>query len=417
MIEAKADALNSAIRQLDIVAEILNLESAIYEILRYPKRSIKVSVPVKMDNCDTKVFMGFRVQHNDGRGPYKGGIRYHPGVNLQEVTALAMWMTWKCAIVGIPYGGAKGGICCDPHKLSLNELERLTRRYTSMILHDIGPYKDVPAPDVGTDSQIMAWIMDTYSQIKGYMVPEVVTGKPIHLEGSEGREEATSRGVVYCILEAAKKLDLKLRGVDVVIQGFGKVGWNAAKLLHMQGLKIVAVSDSRGGIFNGKGLNPVKVFEHKMKIGSVVGFDGARELTNQELLELDCDILVPAAIENQLTETNAENIRAKMVAEGANGPTTPEASEILNEKGVFFIPDILANAGGVTVSYFEWVQNLHREHWSIEEVNGKLKYRMTKAFREISETAKKHEIDMRTAALVFAIGKVAEAEKLRGLWP
>lgn len=417
MLDAKVDALNSAIQQLDIVAEILDLDSSIYEILRYPKKSIKVSVPVKMDDGGVKVFIGFRVQHNDGRGPYKGGIRYHPSVNLQEVTALAMWMTWKCAVVGIPYGGAKGGVCCDPQKLSLNELERLTRRYTSMILHNIGPYKDVPVPDLGTNSQIMAWIMDTYSQINGFMVPEVVTGKPIHLEGSEGREEATSRGIVYCILEAAKKLDLNLRGADVVVQGFGKVGWNAAKLLHMHGLKIIAVSDSRGGIFNVNGLNPVKVFKHKMKTGSVVGFDDARELTNQELLELNCDILIPAAIENQLTETNAGNIRAKMIAEGANGPTTPKASKILNEKGVFSIPDILANAGGVTVSYFEWVQNLHREHWGIEEVNAKLKYRMIQAFKEISEIAKKRETDMRTAALVSAIGKVAEAEKLLGLWP
>lgn len=417
MFEEKVKALDSALQQLNITAELLDLEPGIHEFLKRPKRSLIVSIPIKMDNGEIKVFMGFRVQHNDGRGPYKGGIRYHPDVNLDEVTALAMWMTWKCAVLKIPYGGAKGGVCCNPKEMSASELQRLTRRYTSMIMQVIGPYRDVPAPDMGTDAQTMAWIMDTYNQFKGYMVPEVVTGKPLHLGGSEGRVEATSRGVVFCIKEAARHLGMKLKRATVAIQGYGKVGWNAARLLHLEGFKIVAVSDYKSGIQNAGGINPVKVFEHKKKTGSVGGFKGCRNITNQELLESECDILIPAAVENQITNANAGNVKAKMIAEGANGPTTPNASKILNEKGVFVIPDILANAGGVTVSYFEWVQNLHREHWTKEEVNRKLKTILVSAFARVFDTAKKYETDMRTAALMLAVGEVAQAEKSLGLWP
>ncbi len=409
--------LEVAIQQLDIAAEMLNLEPGICMVLKKPKRSLIVSVPIKRDNGEIEVYTGFRVQHNDARGPYKGGIRYHPDITLEEVTALAMWMTWKCAVVEIPYGGAKGGVKCNPKELSMNELERLTRRYTTMILNIIGPYQDVPAPDVYTDAQTMAWIMDTYSQIKGYMVPEVVTGKPLYLEGSEGREAATARGLVYCVNEAAKYLGMRLKGATVAVQGFGKVGWNAARFLYNQGLKIIGVSDSKGGVYNPDGINPYKLRKHKLETGSVIDFEGCKNITNKELLELECDILIPAAIENQITERNADNINAKMVAEGANGPTTPEASRILTERGIFVIPDILANAGGVTVSYFEWVQNLHREHWSEEEVNRKLKAKMVKGFRDVYNMARKHETDMRTSALMLAVDRVAKALISLGLWP
>jgi len=415
--EGKIKALDVALQQLDIAAEILDLEPGIHELLKRPKRSLIVSVPIKMDNGEIKVFMGCRVQHNDARGPYKGGVRYHPCVDLDEVTALAMWMTWKCAVAKIPYGGSKGGVCCNPKEMSASELERLTRRYTSMILQVIGPYQDVPAPDVYTDAQTMAWIMDTYSQFKGYLVPEVVTGKPLHLDGSEGREEAVSRGLMFCIREAAKRLKMRLKGATVAIQGYGKVGWNAAKLLHNEGLKIVAVSDSKGGIWNTRGINPVKVFQHKRKTGSVVGFKGCSNITNQELLESECDILIPAALENQITKANAGNVKARMIAEGANGPTTPDASKILDEKRVFVIPDILANAGGVTVSYFEWVQNLHREHWTKEDVNRRLESKMVSAFVDVFDTTKKYETDMRTAALMLGVGRVVQALKSLGLWP
>jgi glutamate dehydrogenase/leucine dehydrogenase len=413
----KVNPLDVALQQLATAAEMLNLDSGIHEVLKYPKRTLTVAVPIRMDNGEIKVFTGYRVQHTDARGPYKGGIRYYPEVDLDEVTALAMWMTWKCAVTDIPYGGAKGGVCCNPKEMSIGELERMTRRYTAMILQLIGPYSDVPAPDVYTDSQTMAWIMDTYSQIKGYMVPEVVTGKPLHLGGSEGREEATSLGVVFCVKEACKDLGMRLKGAKVAVQGFGKVGWNAAKLFHEEGCRIVAVSDSKGGIYNPNGLNPTGALEHKSKSGFVLGCRDCKNITNQELLELDCDILVPAAIENQITKANAGNVKAKIVAEGANGPTTPEGSRILNEKGAFVIPDILANAGGVTVSYFEWVQNLHREHWTKDEVNAKLKEKMVEAYRDVEAMSKKHETDMRNAALMLAVGRVASALKSLGMWP
>ncbi|MEM2936706.1 MAG: Glu/Leu/Phe/Val dehydrogenase [Candidatus Bathyarchaeia archaeon] len=417
MAEERINPLDVALQQLDIAAEKLNLDPGIHEILKHPKRTLTVSIPIRMDSGEVRVFTGYRVQHTDARGPYKGGIRYYPEVNLDEVKALAMWMTWKCAVADIPYGGAKGGVCCNPKEMSMGELERLTRRYTSMILQLIGPYSDVPAPDVYTDAQTMAWLMDTYSQIKGYLVPEVVTGKPLHLGGSEGREEATARGVTFCVKEACKELGIKFDGAKVAVQGFGKVGWNAAKLLHEEGCKIIAVSDSKGGIYDPKGINPLKVFKHKEKTGSVLEYEGCKNITNEELLELECDILIPAAIENQITKANAGNVKAKMVAEAANGPTTPDGGKILSEKGIFVIPDILANAGGVTVSYFEWVQNLHREHWTKEEVNLKLKDKMIRAYKDVRDMSKKYETDMRTAALMLGVGRVADSLKSLGLWP
>ncbi len=410
-------ALEVATQQVDLVGEMLGLDVGICEVLKKPTRSVIVAVPIKRDNGKINVFTGIRVQHSKARGPYKGGVRYHPDVTLEEVTALAMWMTWKCAVADIPYGGAKGGVRCNPKELSISELERLTRRYTTETLNIIGPYQDVPAPDVYTDSQTMAWIMDTYSQFKGYLVPEVVTGKPLHLQGSEGREEATALGLTYCIEEAVKHLKMKLRGATVAIQGFGKVGWNAARFLHDRGCKIIALSDSTGGIYNTKGINPIKVHEHKKKTNSVSTVKAGKSITNKELLELECDILVPAAIENQITGENAGNIETHLLAEGANIPTTPEASKTLTEKGIFTIPDILANSGGVTVSYFEWVQNLHREHWTKKEVHHKLKCQMVKAFKDVFDTKNKHETDMRNAAFMLAIGRVEEAYKSLGLWP
>jgi len=410
--------LDVALEQLKIAAEMLNLDPGVHAFLKRPKRTLTVSIPVKMDDDQVQIFWGCRVQHIDARGPYKGGIRYHPCVNLDEVTALAMWMTWKCAVVDIPYGGAKGGVCCNPKKMSQTELEHLTRRYTNMLLDFIGPHKDVPAPDVYTNPQIMAWLMDTYSRFKGYSVPECVTGKPIIVGGSEGRNEATSRGVIISIREATRRVGMKMKGATMAVQGYGSVGGNAAKIAHNMGVKVVGVSDSRGGIYSPRGLNPVKVWEHKMKTGSVLGFKNAvKEITNPELLALECDILVPAALENQITKANAGRIKAKIVGEAANGPTTPDADKILREKKVFLIPDILANAGGVTVSYFEWVQNLTREHWTLEEVNRKLENVMVKSFKDVYDAMVKEEVDMRTAALMLGVGRVAEAIETLGLWP
>ncbi len=406
-----------ALEQLKLAAEKLKLESGIHEMLKVPKRSLIVSITIRMDNGGFGVFQGCRVQHMDSRGPFKGGIRYHPNVTLDEVTALSMWMTWKCAVVDIPYGGAKGGIACNPKEMTKGELERMTRRYTSMIFDFIGPYRDVPAPDVYTDAQTMAWIMDTYSQIKGYSVPECVTGKPISVGGSEGRAEATSLGVDICAREAAKNIGLKLKGATVAVQGYGNVGWNAAKIAYDWGCKVVAVSDSMGGACCAKGLNPYRVYEHKAKTGSVVNFKGCENITNEEVLETKCDILIPAALENQITKTNVDKIRAKIVSEGANGPTTPEADKALFEKGVVLIPDILANAGGVTTSYYEWVQNLEREHWPVEEVDQKLEAKMVKAFNDVYKLARKEKCEMRTAALMLGVGRVADAIKTLGLWP
>lgn len=417
MMKEKPTPFDAVLKQIDMVAEKLKLDPSIVEKIKHPRKIVIVSVPIRMDDDRIKVFTGYRVQFDMVRGPYKGGIRYHPDVNLDEVKALAAWMTWKCAVMDIPYGGAKGGITCNPKEMSRGELERLTRRYTAMLLDEIGPYKDVPAPDVYTDAQTMAWIMDTYSQFKGYLVPEVVTGKPVELGGSEGREEATGRSVTICTREAAKYLGMELKGARVAVQGFGKVGKAAAKILGGMGAKIIAVSDSKGGIYNAKGLDMQAVIEHKEKTGQLAGFKGCEEITNEELLELECEILVPAALENQITEANAARIKARIVVEGANGPSTPEARQTLHERGIFVVPDILANAGGVTVSYFEWTQNLHREHWTEEEVNRKLEEKMVKAFNDVLEIAKKHNVSMADAAYMLAISRIADAHEKLGLWP
>jgi len=417
MSKPKINPFEEAVKQIEKVAKRIGINEDIIEQLKHPRRIVIVSVPVRMDDGRIKVFTGYRVQHNMWRGPYKGGIRYHPSVDLDEVKALAMWMTFKTAVVDIPYGGAKGGVVCDPKKLSKGEMERLTRRYTAMIMDEIGPFKDVPAPDMGTDAQTMAWIMDTYSSLKGYAVPEVVTGKPVELGGSYGREAATGRGVAICAREAAKHLGLKLNNATVAVQGYGNVGFWSAKILHEMGCKIIAVSDSKGGILNLKGLNPDEVKEHKKKTGSVIGFNGTKPISNEEILELECDILIPAAMENVITKDNAHKIKAKIISEGANGPTTLEADEILYNKGVLAIPDILANSGGVTVSYFEWVQNLNRDRWSEEEVNKRLEERMVKAFKEVLEISEREKVSMRTAAYMLAITRVADAHVKLGLFP
>jgi glutamate dehydrogenase (NAD(P)+) len=404
-------------QQFDLAAEKLGLDPGIRAVLREPRRELTVHFPVKMDDGTVRVFTGYRVQHNLSRGPAKGGIRYHQNVTLDEVKALAMWMTWKCAVVGIPYGGGKGGIIVDPKKLSRRELEGMTRRFATEISIIIGPERDIPAPDVNTNAQTMAWIMDTYSMHVGYTVPAVVTGKPISLGGSEGRNEATARGAVYCVAEAAKHLNLDLHGAKVVVQGFGNAGSIAAQLMVKEGSTVIAVSDSQGGIHNEKGLDVERVIAWKQEHGTVVGFPGSREVSNQEILEIPCDVLIPAALENQLTAKNAGRVQAKIVAEAANGPTTPEADATLYERGIFLIPDILCNAGGVTVSYFEWVQDLNRDHWSEAQVNAKLKEIMTKAFGETLALAERHEVNMRTGAYLLSVDRVASATALRGLYP
>jgi glutamate dehydrogenase/leucine dehydrogenase len=414
----KVNPWQMALEQLKSAVDLLKVDQAYYDILSRPKRIMQVSVPVKMDDGSVKVFEGYRVQHNDARGPYKGGIRYHPEVSLDEVKALAMWMTWKTAVVDIPYGGAKGGVVCDTKKLSEGEVERMTRRFAYMIADIIGPQTDIPAPDVYTEAKHMAWIMDTYSQVKGHLEPAVITGKPISMGGSYGRAQATSRGVTIASAEAAKKLGLSLKGARVSIQGYGNAGMNCALLFHQDmGSKIIAVSDSKGGIFSKDGLNPMKVSEHKAKTGSVVNFPGARNISNEELLVTDTDVLVPAALENAITAKNAADIKAKILAEAANGPCTPEADRILFEKKVLHVPDILANAGGVTVSYFEWVQNLMRVQWSEEEVNAKLREKMVAAFAGVYDTHAKLGVDMRRAALTLAVQRVVDAMMTRGLWP
>jgi glutamate dehydrogenase (NAD(P)+) len=357
------------------------------------------------------------VQHNLSRGPAKGGIRYHPDVTLDEVRALAMWMTWKCAVVGIPYGGAKGGVVCNPKQMSERELERLTRRFTSEIIMFIGPDSDIPAPDVNTDAQTMAWIMDTYSMTKGYSVPAVVTGKPVEIGGSLGRREATGRGVMFTTREALKHLGMPIEGVRVVVQGFGNVGAIGAELLQELGCTVIAVSDSRGGVYNPKGLDARDVMRHKKETGAVAGYPGTDAVTNKELLELDCEVLVPAALENEITKENADRLKARVIAEGANGPTTPEADDILFDKGSFVIPDILANAGGVTVSYFEWVQGLQNFFWTEEEVNQNLEKIMVKAFQDVLAISQRREVNMRIAAYILAIDRVATATLLRGIYP
>lgn len=403
----------AALRQLDIAAKKLDLESSIHEILKHPMRTFIVSIPVVMDDGSVRVFTGYRVQYNDALGPTKGGIRYHPDLTIDEVTALAAWMTWKTAVTGLPLGGGKGGIRCNPKKMSKAELERLTRGFARTIAKFIGPSTDVPAPDVYTDAQTMAWMMDEYSEIVGYPAFGVVTGKPVNVGGSLGRNEATSRGVMYTVVEAAKHLGIDLKNATVAVQGYGNVGYHAARLLREIGCKIVAVSDSKGGIYSPDGLDPVRVYEHKNKTGSVVGYPDSGPVSNEELLELECDILVPSALENQITGANATSIRAKIVAEGANGPTTPEADDVLFRKGIFVIPDILANSGGVIVSYFEQVQNQMNFYWAEEEVRAKLKNTITKAFKEVLRMARQCDVNMRTAAYMLAVRRVADATLAR----
>jgi len=403
--------------QLDDVARLIGLSDSIHRYLRVPKRVLEVSVPVRMDDGFFRMFVGYRVQHNLSRGPSKGGIRFHPDVSLDEIKALAMWMTWKCALVNIPFGGAKGGVICDPKAMSMQELENLTRRFTSEISIIIGPEKDVPAPDVYTTPQIMAWIMDTYSMQRGYSVPGVVTGKPVAIGGSLGRDKATARGCCVVIDEALSALQRPIEGTRVAIQGFGNAGMHAAELLAQRGYTIVAVSDSRGGVANLKGLDIGGVIAHKTETGSVVGFSGGDHVTNKELLEYECDVLVPAALEKVITQENASKIRAKIVAEAANGPTVPEADAMLFDRGITVLPDILANAGGVTVSYFEWVQDLQETFWEEDEINKRLQQKMARAFRETREQAKRYRVDMRRGAYAVAVNRVAEATKLRGLYP
>ena len=416
-VEATTNAWEVAQHQFDLAAEMLNLDPGLRRVLREPRRELTVHFPVHMDDGSVEVFTGYRVQHNLGRGPAKGGIRFHQDVSLDEVKALAMWMTWKCAVVGIPYGGGKGGVVVDPKKLSKKELEGLSRRFFTEIEVLVGPERDIPAPDVNTTPQVMAWFMDTYSMHVGYTVPGVVTGKPISLGGSEGRNEATARGCVYTIVEAAKHLGMDLRSSTVVVQGYGNAGSIAAQLMRDEGSTIIAVSDSTGGIRNRAGLDPDRVRAWKQEHGTVQGFPGAEDITNAELLETECDVLIPAAYENQITIRNAHRIKTRIIAEAANGPTTPEADEILHEHGVFMIPDILANAGGVTVSYFEWVQDLNRDHWTEVEVNAKLKVIMVQAFNEVLASSQKHNVHMRTGAYLNAVQRVADATALRGLYP
>ena len=411
------DPWEVAIEQFDTAADKLHLDANMRAILRECQRELIVHFPVRMEDGAVKVFTGYRIQHNTSRGPGKGGIRYHPSVTLGEVKALAMWMTWKCAVVGIPYGGAKGGVVCDPKHMNLHQLETLTRRYTTEIALLIGPDRDIPAPDVNTNSQTMAWMMDTYSMHAGHTVPAVVTGKPLSIGGSEGRNEATARGAVYTIIEASKHLGLDLEGARVVVQGFGNAGMHSAKLMADLGATVIAVSDTGGAIFNPKGIDPNKVDAYKRETGTVVGFAGADRITNSQLLELDCDILIPAALENQIGEHNAPKIKAKIIAEAANGPTSPEADRILFDRGVFLIPDILCNAGGVTVSYFEWVQDLQNLFWREATINARLKEVMVKSFVDVLQMATKHKVNMRTAAYMVAVARVAEATLTRGIYP
>lgn len=414
--EPRSAASEMAIEQFDAAAHKLSVDPNVAGRLRRPDRALIVSVPTRMDDGRVHVFTGYRVQHNDVLGPFKGGIRYHPAVTLGEVSALAMWMTWKCSLVGLPLGGAKGGIACDPAELSRNELQSMTRRFTAEIINVIGPEVDVAAPDMGTNEQVMAWIMDTYSQHKGHAVPEIVTGKPVAIGGTLGRREATGRGVVFTILEAAKHLNLDLTHCTAVVQGFGNVGSVAAKELAKIGVKIIGVADRTGGFFDAKGLPIEKLLEVADKNHSLEGCPHGENISNQELLELKCDVLVPAALELQITEVNAPRLQCRIVAEGANGPTTPQADAILRERGIFLIPDVLANAGGVVVSYFEWVQDLQNFFWTEEEVNSKLRDILGKAFNQVLAMSQKHAVDMRMAALMIGIDRVVRAMLWRGLY-
>jgi len=414
---SKDNPFDIALQQLNIAAKKMNLDENVHEFLKYPKRILTVRIPVMMDNGRLQIFIGYRVHHDSTLGPFKGGIRYHPDVSIDEVKALACWMTWKCAVMGLPFGGAKGGVICNTKEMSIGEIERLTRRFTVEIMPLIGPDKDIPAPDVYTNPQIMAWIMDTYSMFQGHAVLGVVTGKPVSLGGSEGRNEATGRGCAIIVRETCKHLGISLEGAKVAIQGYGNAGSVAARCLVEMRAKVVAVSDSQGGIYKGDGLDLEEVSKHKGESGSVVGLKGTESVTNQELLEVECDILIPAALEGQLTATNAAAVRAKVVVEAANGPTTPEADSILGEKGVFVVPDILANAGGVTVSYFEWVQDIQSFFWDEGRVNQELERKMVRSFGEVVTKTSEYDTDMRTGAYILAVGRIAEGVKLRGIYP
>jgi glutamate dehydrogenase (NAD(P)+) len=414
---SKDSAWDTALAQLDEAAELMGLAPGVHEILRSPKRALSVSVPFRMEDGTTRVCQGYRVHHNVTRGPAKGGIRYHPDVDLDEIKALAMWMTWKCAVVGIPFGGAKGGVAVDPKRLSRSELERMTRRYASEILPFIGPERDIPAPDMNTNEEIMSWIMDTYSQNSGYSVPGVVTGKPVSIGGSRGRGGATSRGVMYMVFSTLKSLGIGLEEVTVAIQGYGKVGGHAAQLLHDAGCRVVAVSDVEGGLYRDRGLDPEAINRHKKEAGGVSGFPGAEPLSNADLLEIDCDVLIPAAVEGVISVKNADAVKARVVCEAANGPVTFEGDKVLNDRGIFVVPDILANAGGVTVSYFEWVQDIQAYFWSEEDVNERLRQILERAFVEVYELAKDKDMTMRQAAHWIGVGRVAEAHLTRGLFP
>jgi glutamate dehydrogenase (NAD(P)+) len=411
-------ALQSAQHQLTEAVRHLGLDDGMHQMLATPRRSLEVAVPLRRDDGTLEVLRGYRVQHNFSRGPAKGGIRFHPSTDLDEVRALAMWMTWKCALMGIPYGGAKGGVAVDPRLLSRNELERVSRRYISEIIPIIGPEKDIPAPDVGTDEQTMAWMMDTFSIHSGYSVTGVVTGKPVSLGGSQGRAGATSRGVMVAAFSALREAGIDHRGATVAVQGFGKVGGLAAQYLHDAGCTVVAVSDVKGGVHSAKGLNPAALLRH-LKDGSesVVGYPGTDTITNEELIELDVDILVPAALEGVIHEGNADRVKASFVVEGANGPTTPDGDAVLEGRNVLVVPDILANAGGVAVSYFEWVQDLQAYFWSEDEVNDRLKDLMERTYGRVSALAAEHGVSMRTAAQMIGVGRVAEAHRTRGLYP
>jgi glutamate dehydrogenase (NAD(P)+) len=406
-----------AVAQFEVAAERLNLSEDMRGILRQTKRELTVNFPVRMDDGSIRMYTGYRVQHNINRGPAKGGIRYDAGVTLDEVRALAMWMTWKCAVVDIPFGGAKGGVTVDPKKLSQPELERMTRRYATEIELMIGPSSDIPAPDVNTNSQIMAWIMDTYSMHRGYSVPAVVTGKPLAIGGSEGRNEATATGIVAVLKMAAQDIKMPVRDARVSIQGFGNAGAIAAELLANEHARVVAVSDRRGGIYNESGLDIAELLRHKKATGSVVGFSGSQAMSSSDVLEVPCDMLIPAATEGQITVENAKRIQARLIAEAANGPTTPEADNIFFERGIRVIPDILANAAGVTVSYFEWVQDLQSFFWTQEEIGVKLAHVMERAYTEVARLANDQNCDMRTAAHMVAIKRVADATQLRGIYP
>jgi glutamate dehydrogenase (NAD(P)+) len=403
--------------QLTRVGEVFALQPDLIRVLSKPKKAVEVSVPVQMDDGSIEVFTGYRVTHNIARGPSKGGIRYHPNVTLDEVKSLAMWMTWKCALMGLPFGGAKGGVVCNPKILSASELERMTRRYTSEIINDIGPERDIPAPDVGTDSRVMAWIFDTYSMNKGHSVLGVVTGKPLSVGGSLGRTEATARGVLYCIQAMSVKQGKRISEYSVAIQGFGNVGANLARLLHEEGAKVVAVSDSRGGAYNPDGIDVLAALAHKQERGTLEGLANAERVTNEELVELPCDIFAPCALEQVVTEENADRVKARVICEGANGPVTPTADAILEDRGVLVLPDVLANAGGVVVSYFEWVQGLQEYFWREDEVNAKLHDIVARAFEEAWQTRDRYETSLRMASYGLAVQRVAEATTTRGLYP